>query len=72
MKKLRDIKMDEAIDKLYEHDIDFIVEDASTIRINHNHSTIIYYPKSEWFTGKSVEDGRGIENLIKQIKLTKK
>lgn len=67
-RKLRDIKMDEAIEMFYENNIDFVAEDASTIRINHNGFTVIYYPKSEWFTGKSVEDGRGIHNLIKQLK----
>lgn len=31
-------------------------------------SIIRYYPYTGWFTGKSVKDGRGIHNLIKQLK----
>lgn len=67
-RKIRDIKMDEAIEFFYKHDIDFVVDDANTIRINHHGCTVIYYPKSEWFTGKSVVDGRGIYNLLRQLK----
>lgn len=29
---------------------------------------VVIYPYSGWFTGKSVTDGRGIANLLKQIK----
>lgn len=30
-------------------------------------SRIKYYPKKQWFTGKTVEDGRGLENLLSQL-----
>lgn len=29
---------------------------------------IIYYPKKEWATGATIEDCRGLGNLLKQIK----
>lgn len=38
----------------------FIIADGASI--------IRYYPYTGWFTGKSVKDGRGIHNLIKQLK----
>jgi hypothetical protein len=31
-------------------------------------STVKIYPYSGWFTGKTVNDGRGIKNLLRQIK----
>ena len=27
-----------------------------------------FFPYSGWHTGKSIKDGRGIENLLKQLK----
>jgi sporulation-control protein spo0M len=30
--------------------------------------TVTFYPYKGWATGKSIKDGRGIKNLIKQIK----
>lgn len=37
------------------------------IRIQYKGSVIRIFPYSGWFTGKTVEDGRGIHNLIKQL-----
>lgn len=33
---------------------------------------ILFYPYSGWHTGKNIQDGRGIENLLKQLKEMKK
>lgn len=30
--------------------------------------TVRFYPYSGWATGKSIQDGRGLKNLIKQLK----
>lgn len=30
--------------------------------------TVRFYPYSGWATGKSIKDGRGLNNLIKQLK----
>lgn len=40
----------------------------TTLRIIHRGSLVIIYPYTAWFTGKSVKDGRGINNLLKQLK----
>jgi hypothetical protein len=39
---------------------------ASFVFIYDNHE-VTYFRKSKWFSGKSVQDGRGAENLIKQL-----
>lgn len=46
------------------------VEQTSTaaLRIIHQGSPVIIYPYTGWFTGKTVRDGRGIHNLLKQLK----
>lgn len=34
----------------------------------HNKEMITYWPYSGWASGKSIVDGRGLENLLKQLK----
>lgn len=41
--------------------------DPRTLRFMHNGSPVILYPYTGWFTGKTVTDGRGIHNLIRQL-----
>jgi len=38
------------------------------INIVYRGSLIRIFPYAGWFTGKTVEDGRGIHNLLKQLK----
>lgn len=33
----------------------------------HDFSEVRFFPKSEWFSGKSVADGRGLKNLLEQL-----
>lgn len=42
--------------------------DPRTLRFMHKGSPVILYPYTGWFTGKTVTDGRGIHNLIRQLK----
>lgn len=39
------------------------------LRFMYNGHLVKFFPYSGWHTGKSIQDGRGFENLIKQIKL---
>ncbi len=38
------------------------------IEIVHNRGIVLYYPSKQWFTGRTVKDGRGWDNLISQLK----
>ncbi len=38
------------------------------IEFDFNGSKIKFYPYSGWATGKTIKDGRGLENLLKQLK----
>jgi len=40
----------------------------SIIEIEHKGTTVLYYPRKEWFTGSRVIDGRGFDNLVSQLK----
>lgn len=42
--------------------------DCTTLRFNYCGAVITVFPYTGWFTGKTVKDGRGIKNLIRQIK----
>lgn len=43
-------------------------QDASMITIKKGVQTIVFWKKKQWYSGKGVEDGRGIKNLIEQLK----
>ena len=57
-----------AKDEITKLGYEIILEDASCIGFLFNGSMVKIFPYSGWFSGKSVNDGRGIKNLLKQIK----
>lgn len=48
------------------YDIDY--EDSTKIKFIFRGCMVTVFPYSGWFSGKSVKDGRGIKNLLGQIK----
>lgn len=44
----------------------------SVVSIEFKGSTVLYYPRKEWFSGAKVKDGRGFENLMNQLTAKKK
>lgn len=44
-----------------------IYEDAREIRFMFKNCLVKFYPYSGWHTGKSIKDGRGLQNLLNQI-----
>lgn len=43
-------------------------QDERRFDFEFNGNTIRVFPYKGWFTGKGIKDGRGIRNLLKQIK----
>lgn len=41
--------------------------DNTKICFTYKGHQVSFYPYSGWHTGKSIKDGRGLENLLKQI-----
>lgn len=56
-----------AINKIQEAGYPCEQINKTTIRFFYRDSQVLVYPYTGWFTGKSVKDGRGIHNLLKQI-----
>ena len=44
------------------------VKDGNSLQFEHNGSTVTFFPYSGWATGKSINDGRGLQRLLKQLK----
>jgi hypothetical protein len=42
-------------------------ENQTELRFEYKGNVIKFYPYSGWHTGKGIKDGRGIDNLLKQL-----
>jgi len=42
--------------------------DDTKIKFLHKGQAVVFFPYSGWHSGKSIKDGRGLENLLKQLK----
>ena len=45
-------------------------KDSTKIMFDFKGSNVTYFPYSGWATGKTIQDGRGLTNLLKQLKST--
>lgn len=66
--KIQKERLEFAKMKIEELGIDIVFECGSRIEFEFLGETIQYYPFKSWATGKSIEDGRGLNNLLKQLK----
>lgn len=66
--ELQPIRMDIVKSELAKLDIELIHETDSYIQFMFNNAKVSFYPYSGWHSGKSIKDGRGLENLLKQLK----
>lgn len=57
-----------AIDKITALGFEIIIETNKMICFEYLGHIISFYPYSGWATGKTINDGRGLENLLKQLK----
>lgn len=67
-KRLTPIRMERCLNTLGELGMENIEHDSIKIRFNYMNERVVHYVYSGWHTGKSIKDGRGFENLLKQIK----
>lgn len=61
-------RMKYALAELNKLGVTILHYDETKIVIDNNFSKVTFYPFTGWFTGKSVKDGRGIKNLLKQLR----
>lgn len=57
--------------ELIEMGFDVISSTKGTIQFWHNGNVITYYVKKQWASGRGINDGRGWDNLLKNIKPVK-
>jgi len=65
--ELEPTRMEYAISKLTELGYEVTHETDSWLTITFKGWPVKLFPYTGWFTGKTVTDGRGIQNLLKQI-----
>ena len=56
-----------AIDKLRKAGYEIVYECPTRVEFLHKGEIVRFFPYSGWHTGKSITDGRGIKNLLKQL-----
>jgi len=65
--KLEPERTEEAIKALNELGFDVVVVNKNEINFSYKGSLIKYFPYSQWASGKTINDGRGLNNLLKQL-----
>ncbi len=67
--ELQPKRMEYAIGQLHLVGIkNIFVASNDRLEFDFNGSKVMFYPYSGWHTGKSIKDGRGLQNLLNQIK----
>lgn len=66
--RLEEPRMDYAIRKISELGYEVDRVNDNMIQFKFKDKIVSFYPYSGWAAGKSITDGRGIDNLLKQIK----
>lgn len=68
-KELEPSRMDHAKCQIEKFGYSIIEQTNTTLKFEYKGNVITLFPYSGWFTGKGIKDGRGINKLIKQIRL---
>ena len=66
--KLQPQRMEHAIQEIEKLGYTITQKDNTRIRFGYMDSYVTYFPYSGWHSGKSIKDGRGLQNLLNQIK----
>ena len=65
--KLQPIRVGKVVASLTALDLEIIGANETTVKFLYKGNTITVFPYSGWFSGKGIKDGRGFENLLKQL-----
>lgn len=67
-KELQPKRMQVAREKIEALGYDIFFSDQTVLAFTHNNEVVKYFPYSGWASGKSIKDGRGLQNLLNQLK----
>lgn len=70
--RLEPQRINKAINKIKSLGLEIVSTGHDKIEFMYKGSKIQFFPYSGWHTGKTITDGRGAENLYKQLKETNK
>ncbi|HMT77900.1 MAG TPA: hypothetical protein PKA44_09325 [Saprospiraceae bacterium] len=65
--ELQPKRIEFAIEQLAKVGIEIDYEDDTKIKFMYKGEVVTLFPYSGWHTGKSIQDGRGLKNLLKQL-----
>lgn len=65
--KLEPIRLQKAIMEITNLGLKITSITQKMIEFEFKGHTVRFYPYSGWTTGKSIKDGRGLDNLLKQL-----
>lgn len=66
--KLEPIRLRTAINEIQKLGLKIINCTDKMIEFEYKGHIVKYFPYSGWATGKTIKDGRGLDNLLKQLK----
>lgn len=66
--KLQPLRIKVASDSIKKLGFYIINESETHIEFMFKNSKVTYFAYTGWATGKSIKDGRGLKNLLKQLK----
>jgi hypothetical protein len=67
-KQLNPKRMQFAKEQLLNVGVSIATETETEVQLWHKGEIVKLFPYTGWATGKSIKDGRGLDNLIKQLK----
>lgn len=67
-KRLEPKRIEYAVSRVKELGFEIVQRDNTQIQFVHKGQTVTFFPYSGWATGKSIEDGRGLERLLEQLR----
>lgn len=56
-----------AVQQLQALGYDITHKDSTKVQFIHKGETVTLFPYSGWHSGKTIKDGRGLNNLLKQL-----
>lgn len=65
---LEPLRINKAREEIKKLGLKIVYENPTQIIFYLAQEKITFFPYSGWFTGKGVKDGRGLSNLLKQLK----
>lgn len=69
MERLEPERIAHAVRRIEQLGYTITLRDNKKIQFIHKGKTVTFFPYSGWATGKTIQDGRGLDKLIKQLKM---